>query len=611
MEKNVQQEAERKKASSALALQTSSEEGPPRCAFCQKCHTSEQYWQIYTFGDGKSKNTREQNVYDVNLIDTQGNNLSILAVEIISICPPLRHQKVPDDIFQSFSHLKLAGDYGHDHDLTLDILIVVDYCWRFIKVDTIVRFEDLVAHESVFGYILSGSCMRAHEESISHQLLCINIANNVNDSDLLKFWSSKSVGINVEKDNPPKDPVLDIFESTNEYVNGRYDVALPWKDEGAKLSLLNNENNVRMRLAVLNHKFEKNPDLKKEYDKVLMSYEQDSIIVEVPFSELGSSYPTYYMPHRPVIKDSISPKFRRWNIALTADIVKAFWQVGVQCLDQDVHRFLWQCGNIVLVTRFVGVPFGNSSSPFLLNAAIEHHLDSYNNSVTVQELKENLYVDDWLSGVDTVEEASRMFSEAQSILLDAGMTLSKWHTNNDSLINQHYQYFEPEVEDVTKLLEMYWNSSEDVFSFEGLNLGNNFEFNCTKRKLLSLIARLFDPLGFISSFTMYAKVWFQEIWRLGLGWDEILPHNAQLKFQEWINSVEVVKNFEVNKCYFPGLSLNSVQGLEVHAFSDASEKGYGICVYLCIPKSDENFQVSFVFAITTVAPIGWSYLEPY
>ena len=123
------------------------------------------------------------------------------------------------------------------------------------------------------------------------------------------------------------------------------------------------------------------------------------------------------IPHRPVIKDSISSKvrpvfdaspagpngvslnncldsgpslipdlveillgFRRWNIALTADITKAFLQIGVQRPDQDVHRFLWQCGNVIRVMRFVRVPFGNTSSPFLLNATIKHHLNFYSNS---------------------------------------------------------------------------------------------------------------------------------------------------------------------------------------------------------------------------------------
>lgn len=33
-------------------------------------------------------------------------------------------------------------------------------------------------------------------------------------------------------------------------------------------------------------------------------------------------------------------RFRRWNVALTADITRAFLQIGVQRPDQDVHRFL-------------------------------------------------------------------------------------------------------------------------------------------------------------------------------------------------------------------------------------------------------------------------------
>lgn len=156
------------------------------------------------------------------------------------------------------------------------------------------------------------------------------------------------------------------------------------------------------------------------------------------------------------------------------------------------------------------MPFGNTSSPFLLNATIKHHFNSYStsNSVTVQELKENLYVGDWLSGADTVEEASNMLSEALNILLAAGMILSKWHTNNDFLINQHYQFFERETEGVTKLLGMFWNPYDDMFSFKDLNLDNKFDLNFMKRNILSLIARLFDPLGLISPFTMYAKILF-------------------------------------------------------------------------------------------------------
>ena len=595
------------------------------------------YTSYSVFGSNKSRDSQERNVYEMNLTDNEGQNHSLCAVEVMSICPPLRRQRVSDEVMRSLSHLKLAEDYGHDRDLTLDILIGVDNYWRFISTNNVLRFDDLVAHESVFGWVLSGSCLRSHEENVSHQMLCINA--NVCESDLHNFWNLENIGIYPEKDNPPKEKVLETFQDTIEYVNGRYEVALPWKNEVEKFSLLNNENIARKRLSVLNYKFEKNPDLKAEYDKVLMGYEKDNIIVEVPHSEIESPYPTYYMPHRPVIKNSISSKvrpvfdasaagpngvslnncldsgpslipdlveillrFRRWNIALTADITKAFLQIGVQRPDQDVHRFLWQCGNVVRVMRFVRVPFGNTSSPFLLNATIKHHLNFYSNSVTIQELNENLYVDDWLSGANTVEEASKMLSEAQSVLSDAGMILSKWHTNSEFLINEHNQYFEPETS-VTKLLGMYWNSAEDVFLFKGIDLDNKKEFIYTKRNVLSLIARLFDPIGLINPFVMYAKILLQEIWRLGLGWDEILPHDLQLKLQRWINSIEVIKNFEINRCYFSGLSLNSVEGLEVHAFSDASEKGYGTCIYFRMPKSDNEFCVSFVMSRGKVAPI--------
>ena len=596
------------------------------------------YTSYSAFGSKRLRDSEQRNVYEMNLTDIKGHNHSLFAVEVMSICPPLRRKRVSDGVMQSLSHLQLAEDYGHDRDLTLDILIGVDNYWRFISSDNVLRFDDLVAHNSVFGWVLSGSCLRTNVENVSHQLLCID--PNACETDLHNFWNLESIGIYAEKDCPLKEMVLEAFQDSIMYTNGRYEVALPWKNDLSKSNLLNNESNARKRLSVLNHKFDKNPVLKQEYDKVFTGYENDGIIVEVPSSEIDSPYPTYYMPHRPVIKDSISSKvrpvfdasavgpngislndcldsgpslvpdlveillrFRRWNIALTADITKAFLQIDVQRPDQDVHRFLWQCGNVVRVMRFVRVPFGNTSSPFLLNATIKHHLSSFCNSVTVQELKDNLYVDDWLTGANTVEEACKMFSEAQRVLSDAGMILSKWHTNSDFLINQYDQHFESET-CVTKLLGMYWNSSEDVFSFKGLILDNKSEFIFTKRNVLSLIARLFDPLGLISPFIMYAKILLQEIWRLGLGWDEIIPHDLQLKVQCWINSIDVIANFEINRCFFPGLSLNSVEGLEVHAFSDASEKGYGTCVYLRAPKSEGiGFYVTLVMSRGKVAPI--------
>ncbi|XP_076038379.1 uncharacterized protein LOC143023660 [Oratosquilla oratoria] len=224
------------------------------------------YTSYSTFGNKKSQNRKERNIYDVKVIDTQGNPHSILAVEVETICPPLSRQRIPSDVLQSLSHLQLADDYGHDGDLTLDILIGVDNYWRFVSPENLIRCDDLVAFESVFGWILSGSCMKTQEENVSHQMLCMSTAKPVNESELHGFWSLESIGICAGRDKSPKDPVLDNFENSVKFVDGRYEAALPWKSEVSKLSLLENETGARKRLATLNSKFERNPSLRIEYD---------------------------------------------------------------------------------------------------------------------------------------------------------------------------------------------------------------------------------------------------------------------------------------------------------------------------------------------------------
>ena len=76
------------------------------------------------------------------------------------------------------------------------------------------------------------------------QLLCIFF---LSDSYLSKFWDLETVGIKS------KELVESYreFESSVQFVNGRYEVALLWKDDSAKEKLLNNESIVNKRLSKL------------------------------------------------------------------------------------------------------------------------------------------------------------------------------------------------------------------------------------------------------------------------------------------------------------------------------------------------------------------------
>ncbi|XP_066940954.1 uncharacterized protein [Macrobrachium rosenbergii] len=364
------------------------------------------------------------------------------------------------------------------------------------------------------------------------------------------------------------------FSDDVKFIYGRYEVSLPWKSDVAKQSLKNNEKLACKRLENLNLKFVKTPGLRERYDEVFEEYEKDDIIEEVPHSEISSVYPVYYLPHRPVIRESSNS---------TKIITKAFLQIKVQREDQDVRRFLWQNKCIVRVMRFVRVPFGNKSSPFLLNATIKHHVKSYPNSEVVDELNCNLYVDDWLSGADSIPEACVKFDKACKIMSEAGMS-SKWNSNCKSLADK----FSENPDDCCrsksiKILGMQWVSTHDYFSFSEVNVGSQMGEVSTKRSVLSLIARCFDPLGLISPFAMFAKILFQDVWRIELKWDDVLPEELHCKFQRWLRGFEKLSSWKVQRCYFEDLSWKDLTGLGLHSFGDASEKGYGACVYLRVP----------------------------
>ena len=75
-------------------------------------------------------------------------------------------------------------------------------------------------------------------------------------------------------------------------------------------------------------------------------------------------------------------RFRTHRIALAGDIEKAFLNIAVATEDRDALRFLWiddvkKDEPEVILLRFLRVVFGVSSSPFLLNATVKHHIEKY------------------------------------------------------------------------------------------------------------------------------------------------------------------------------------------------------------------------------------------
>ena len=115
------------------------------------------------------------------------------------------------------------------------------------------------------------------------------------------------------------------------------------------------------------------------------------------------------------------------KIGVLADIKQAFLNVGIAAQHRDYLRFLWcdmQAGNEqVVIYRFLRVVFGITSSPFLLNGIVRHHLSDYleKEQDIVQRIMDDLYVDDLVSGCNELEEGKALYDRSKAILSEAGI----------------------------------------------------------------------------------------------------------------------------------------------------------------------------------------------
>ncbi|GFS99326.1 uncharacterized protein TNCV_1601361 [Trichonephila clavipes] len=172
------------------------------------------------------------------------------------------------------------------------------------------------------------------------------------------------------------------------------------------------------------------------------------------------------------------------RVAISSDIRQAFLQICLADKHKDFVRFLWTDSNprigeklTLQVYRFNRVIFGVNSSPFLLAATIKYHIEKYNeiHPITVQHLDSFMYVDDWITGQDTREEALFMSRHAKNIMKEAGMEMRKWISNDTVLMAQWAaEGFDTHPMDAsirlgtnkTKVLVMAWQTLDDCLTLD-------------------------------------------------------------------------------------------------------------------------------------------------
>ena len=101
--------------------------------------------------------------------------------------------------------------------------------------------------------------------------------------------------------------------------------------------------------------------------------------------------------------------------------------------------------------------------------------------------------------------------------------------------------------------------------------------------------------------TIPAKLLLEDLCRRGLGWDEAIPHSLAKKWIEWLEDLQKMAEFNVDRCIKPR-DFGNPDTAQLHHFSDASQVGYGTVSYLRLER-DDRVQVAFLLGKARVAPL--------
>ena len=305
-------------------------------------------------------------------------------------------------------------------------------------------------------------------------------------------------------------------------------------------------------------------------------------------------------------------RFRSFRVALTTDVSKMYRAVELFEPDKDFHRFVWRekPGDVLTDYRMTRLTFGVSASSFAAIMSVKQNASELSDKypLAYKAVCNSFYVDDGLTGADSVTEAIRLQQELQQSFSLGGFLLRKWTSSNPDVVKDLPADLRasktscalPDPNEYVKTLGIEWNSTSDHFRLT-MSEWPSIDGSLSKRALVSDIAKTFDVLGWFSPAIITVKILLQRVWEEGIDWDEPVPSFIYDTWSRWRSELPILSTKHIPRCYFP--KDRCVISTEIHGFSDASEQAYAGVVYLRMVDTQGNVYTSIVISKTKVAPI--------
>ncbi|GFT18017.1 DUF1758 domain-containing protein [Trichonephila clavipes] len=314
------------------------------------------------------------------------------------------------------------------------------------------------------GYILSGKIYAPPlKESI------VNSSLNDQLSELWKLEEVPKTNAKIQIPDPCEESVSKSVKRNNE---GRYIVNLPFKENN---TLGESKEKAAQLLYALENKFHKNKQFKDNFLNFMNEYLALGHMREIS-QKRDDETPNCYIPYHMVTNEKSTTtkcrvvfnasskskngkslndvlmtgpklqteifnhliKFRSYRVAFAADIERMYRQILISDEDCKYQRIVWRDTPSDSLKSFElqTITYGTSCAPFLALRTLQqlYQDEEQNFPLAAKIARENIYIDDLLSGADTEVEAKSIIIEIQNLLKSGGFILRKWSSSHPKVL---------------------------------------------------------------------------------------------------------------------------------------------------------------------------------
>ena len=497
--------------------------------------------------------------------------------------------------------------------------------------------------KTTLGWIISGPTS-SQGHSVPRASINLQMEEMELNTLLRKFWEIEEAPSTKKLLTREEQHCEDCYTNTvKRNEKGRYIVRLPLKPSFPSSEKLGDSFSPAKRmLRNMEKRFERDPKLKAAYTESINTSLALGYMRHVSSSDLDLEK-CFFLPHHAVIKEnSTTTKLRtvfnasmkttkgfslndlmyvgpnllpdltdlitRWRCfshVFVADIEKMFNQVLMHPNDQHLQAIVWreESSQAVQLYFLTTVTFGFICSTYLACRTLKQLAEDEGSKhpLAVEVIKEDTYVDDVLSGGHSLEHAKHKQRDIIDLLAKGGFSLRKWLSNEAKLVDWLPRELLTSQKSLSmdlgfSVLGISWYPAEDCFRFKFAPEPLTGPIN--KRSVLSKVAKLYDPLGWIAPVIVTAKIFMQSLWVLSRDWDSVLPLEQQHFWKEWYPLLNYLTDLKIPR--WTGVTSDS-QTYEIHGFADASKRAYAAVVYLRV--IDAGVKVLLLGTKTKVAPI--------